>query len=236
MSNFGRDSSLSALADKSLCAVCFPNPAEAEMGWGAGWVPQSKIGEREEKGGKEFRESEVIDKMGSIGADFMNELLCCLVECLGILCHTYCMAQVQKNYFVLFLRGLEFQMLNCKFNFRLNCKMFSDFYCSGKDPSMTLRSNFVIFKKSFLLYVFYTCKLYSMKTVEFLWTPWESKYSQLLVGSRLPANQNSEHHVLLLGETCLPKFLASKHRHVEFVRVAICLSTANSTTVIYLLS
>lgn len=57
-----------------------------------------------------------------------------------------------------------------------------------------------------------------MKNVEFLWTPWESKQSQLLVGSRLPANQNLEQHVLLPGETCLPKFLASKHRHVEFVR------------------
>lgn len=39
-----------------------------------------------EKGGEEFQESEVIDKMGLMGADFMNELFCCLVTCR---CHTY---------------------------------------------------------------------------------------------------------------------------------------------------
>lgn len=111
MSNFGRDSSLSALADKSLCAVCFPNPAEAEMGWGAGWVPQSKTGEREEKGGKEFRESEVIDKMGSIGADFMNELLCCLVECLAY-CATHTVWHKFKRIILFFFsEALNFKCL-----------------------------------------------------------------------------------------------------------------------------
>lgn len=38
------------------------------------------------KGGEEFQESEVIDKMGLMGADFMNELFCCRVTCR---CHTY---------------------------------------------------------------------------------------------------------------------------------------------------
>lgn len=38
----------------------------------------------EEKGGEEFQESEVIDKTGLMGADIMNELLCCLIKCLGI--------------------------------------------------------------------------------------------------------------------------------------------------------
>lgn len=32
--------SVSTLADKGLCVLCFPNPAEAEM-WGAG-CPQTK--------------------------------------------------------------------------------------------------------------------------------------------------------------------------------------------------
>lgn len=53
--------------------------------------------------------------------------------------------------------------------------------------------------------------------LEFLWIPWENKQSQLFGGLRLPANQNSEQRMLLPGETCLPKFFASKHRHVEFV-------------------
>lgn len=49
----------------------------------------------------------------------------------------------------------------------------------------------------------------------FFGLPGKANNSQFLVRSRLPANQNSEQHVLLPGETCLPKFLASKHRHVE---------------------
>lgn len=45
---------------------------------------------------------------------------------------------------------------------------------------------------------------------------------------KLPANQKPEHCVLLPGATRLPKFLTSKHRHVEFVKVVIYLFTANS--------
>lgn len=66
------------------------------------------------------------------------------------------------------------------------------------------------------------------KLSSFSGLPGKVNNSQLLVGSRPPANQNSEQHVLLPGETCLPKFLAGKHRHVEFVRVAMDLLTVNS--------
>lgn len=51
----------------------------------------------------------------------------------------------------------------------------------------------------------------------FFGLPGKANNSQFLVRSRLPANHNSEQLVLLPGETCLPKFLASKHRHVEFL-------------------
>ena len=128
--------------------------------------------------------------------------------------HIYCM--------VCFLDDLCFKSLGalfiCTFNWSQNLSVYT-------------RCVFLLGEVSACFRIRYVRALQYEDSVEFLWAPWESKHSQLWVGSRLPANQNSAHYVLLPGETCLPKFLASKHRHVEFVRVAIYSSTANSATV-----
>lgn len=158
----------------------------------------------------------------------MNEPVCFFVKCLVIPCHINCVTHIVSSEALNLKPFLLFQTnKNVEFfsSLELNLELISHFDIKPRHLEGIFPSLFVSHMKV-LQYEHYL----------FFWTPWESKHSQLLVGSRLPANQNSEHHVLLPGETCLPKFLASKHRHVEFVRVAICLSTANSTAVTYLSS
>lgn len=235
---FGRHPNIglfSALADKSFCLVYFLNP---KPGWNEGdrqgapvWGRKAVAAREEERN---FRSARTLKKWGwqeqnswtspyyyaSVRGrpHVLNSALCFV--CSLVVCNV----KAPESQ----LRKVLFHRICTVFCFSLLLLPVKRLKCEASFLTQRMQC---YRKPGFDVGSFYS--------IETLWSfsrhPGKAN-SQLWVGSRLPANRNSEHHVLLPGATCLPKFLASKHRHVEFVMVVIYFSAANCSAVAFLVS